>query len=181
MELLMSIDDNDRALFRDAVGEVRKTRSDRVHHPLNVPRPIPRQQKLDDAAVMEELANGPVDFSALENGDELQWMQPGLRSSILTRLRRGYWRIQDEIDLHQMTVKAATASVRQFLAEAERDGLSCVKIIHGKGLRSGPDGPRLKRMTASLLARRASVVAFASAPPNDGGTGAVYALLNTRR
>ena len=63
----------------------------------------------------------------------------------------------------------------------ERDGLTCVKIIHGKGLRSGPHGPRLKQMTASLLIRRDRVVAFASARPNDGGTGAVYVLLDRRR
>jgi len=177
----MAIDDDDKALFRGAVGTVRRLSSNRVHHRSAASPADPRQRRLDEIAVMEELANTPFDFSELENGDELQWLKPGLRPKILTRLRRGHWRIQDEIDLHQMTVKAATASVRQFLAEAERDGLTCVKIIHGKGLRSGPEGPRLKQMTARLLTRREQVIAFASAPPNDGGTGAVYVLLDRRR
>jgi DNA-nicking Smr family endonuclease len=177
----MSIDDDDIALFRETVGAVRRIDRDRVQPPPASRPPVPRQRDLDEQAVMEELVSAPIDFSSLENGDELQWLKPGLRPRILTRLRRGHWRVQDEIDLHQMTVKAAAASVRAFLAEAERDGLSCVKIIHGKGLRSGPDGPRLKQMTARLLTRRERVVAFASAPPHDGGTGAVYVLLKHRR
>jgi len=176
----MSIDDDEIALFRATVGTVRKLEKDRIPPASSARRPVPLQRHLDDQAVMDELANGHFDFSSLENGDELQWLKPGLRPKILTRLRRGHWRVQDEIDLHQMTVKAAGASVRVFLNEAERDGLTCVKIIHGKGLRSGPSGPRLKLMTARLLSRRDRVVAFASAPPHDGGTGAVYVLLKSR-
>lgn len=176
----MTIDDDDIALFRDAVGTVRRLERDRVSPASRRRRAVPLQRQIDDQAVMDELANAPFDFSTLENGDELQWLKPGLRPRILTRLRRGHWRIQDEIDLHQMTVKAASASVRTFLGEAERDGLSCVKIIHGKGLRSGPAGPRLKQMTARILSRRDRVIAFASAPPHDGGTGAVYVLLKSR-
>jgi len=176
----MSINDDDIALFRTAVGAVRKIEKDRIPPAPIRKRAIPMQRQIDDQAVMDELANGPFDFSTVENGDELQWLAPGLRPRILTRLRRGHWRVQDEIDLHQMTVKAASASVRTFLSEAERDGLSCVKIIHGKGLRSGPAGPRLKQMTARLLSRRDRVIAFASAPPTDGGTGAVHVLLKSR-
>jgi DNA-nicking Smr family endonuclease len=176
----VSIDDDEIALFRASVGTVRRIEKKRVTPRPGARRAVPLQRQIDDQAVMDELAHGDVDFNSLENGDELQWLQPGMRPRILTRLRRGHWRVQDEIDLHQMTVKAAGASVRTFLAEAERDGLSCVKIIHGKGLRSGPGGPRLKQMTARILSRRDRVIAFASAPHHDGGTGAVYVLLDTR-
>lgn len=129
---------------------------------------------------MVELAQGPIDFEAIETGEEISWLRPGLQQRVLTRLRRGHWRVQDEIDLHQMNVEAAANSVRAFILAAWRDGLSCVKIIHGKGLRSGPDGPRLKRLTARLLTRTDRVCAFASAPRHDGGTGAVYVLLRSR-
>ena len=83
---------------------------------------------------MQELATAPIDFANVESGEELSWLRPGMRSRVLTRLRRGHWRVQDEIDLHEMNTKAASASIRSFLADARRDGLSCVKIIHGKGL-----------------------------------------------
>jgi len=52
-----------------------------------------------------------------------------------------------------------------------------VKIIHGKGLRSRAPGPVLKRLVDGMLRRRGDVLAFASAAPASGGTGAVVVLL----
>jgi DNA-nicking Smr family endonuclease len=177
----MSLDDDDRNLFRAAVGQVRRLQSDRVGATRPAAPPIPRQRHLDEAAVMKELASAPIDFESIESGEELIWLRPGLQRRVLNRLRRGHWRVQDEIDLHEMNTEAAGQSIRAFLEDARRDGLSCVKIIHGKGLRSGPDGPRLKLLTANLLTRIDIVCAFASAPRHDGGTGAVYVLLKSSR
>jgi DNA-nicking Smr family endonuclease len=177
----MTIDDDERDLFRQEVGKVRRIRAERVRHRPAPPPPVARQRQLDEAQVMHDLAHGPIDFAAIESGEELSWLHPGLQNSVLKRLRRGHWRVQDELDLHQMNTDAAASSIRSFIADARRDGYSCVKIIHGKGLRSGPDGPRLKRLTARLLSRMDRVCAFASAPPRDGGTGAVYVLLRHRR
>ncbi len=177
----MSIEDDERELFRSAVGQVRPVERKRHHERAPAPRPVPRQRQLDEARVMDELANSPIDFCEVETGEELAWHAPGLQKRIITRLRRGHWRVQDELDLHQMNIEAAGNSIRQFLEDAVRDGLSCVKIIHGKGLRSGPGGPQLKRLTARLLSRHARVCAFASAPPHDGGTGAVHVLLKRGR
>jgi len=177
----MAIDDDERELFRNSVGPVRRIQGDRHLSRRPAARPVPTQREADEAAVLDELARAPIDFDAIESGEELQWLRPGLQTRILKRLRRGHWRIQDEIDLHQMNTEAAANSIRAFLLDAERDGLSCVKIIHGKGLRSGPDGPRLKRLTARLLSRTGTVCAFSSAPARDGGTGAVYVLLRPSR
>ncbi|MFP4207777.1 MAG: Smr/MutS family protein [Wenzhouxiangella sp.] len=173
----MTIADDERALFRAEIGRVRRVRSQRDHSRPDAPRPLPAQRELDEQAVLEELAHGPVDFSQVETGEEISYLKPGLQRRLLTRLRRGHWKVQDEIDLHEMNVSVASQSMREFLEHARRDGLTCVKIIHGKGLRSGPDGPQLKRLAAGLLARHSAVCAFASAPPRDGGTGAVYVLL----
>jgi DNA-nicking Smr family endonuclease len=52
-----------------------------------------------------------------------------------------------------------------------------VRIVHGKGLRSRATGPVLKALTDRLLRRRDDVIAFASARPALGGTGAVVVLL----
>ena len=62
-------------------------------------------------------------------------------------------------------------------AEARQHGLRCVRIVHGKGLRSKAHGPVLKQLTDTLLRRRADVLAFTSARPTQGGTGAVIVLL----
>jgi DNA-nicking Smr family endonuclease len=52
-----------------------------------------------------------------------------------------------------------------------------VRIVHGKGLRSKAAGPVLKNLTDRMLRRRDDVIAFASARPAQGGTGAVVVLL----
>jgi DNA-nicking Smr family endonuclease len=61
-----------------------------------------------------------------------------------------------------------------------------VRIIHGKGSH-GPASiassgmPVLKNLVDRLLRQRADILAFHSAPPAQGGTGAVLVLLAPRR
>ncbi|MEX2499615.1 MAG: Smr/MutS family protein [Wenzhouxiangellaceae bacterium] len=173
----MTDDKDDFELFRESVGSVRRIRSTRAEAERERLRATPRMREADERRVVDELAEArPFDYE-LETGEELLWLRPGLQNRILTRLKRGYWSVQDEIDLHQMNTEAATRSIRIFIDEALSTGKRCIKIIHGKGLRSGPAGPRLKTIAARVLSRHASVLAFASAPPTDGGTGAVYVLL----
>jgi len=169
--------DDDLALFRESVGAVRRIRSTRAEtERISVPA-APRMREADERRVVDQLAEARPFDHELETGEELLWLRPGLQKRVLTRLRRGYWSVQEEIDLHQMNADAATRSIRIFLEDALAGGKRCVKIIHGKGLRSGPAGPRLKTVTARVLSRHPSVLAFGSAPPTDGGTGAVYVLL----
>lgn len=174
-------DDDERELFRESVGPVRRVRSRRDRS-----RPAPRpaeahMREADERQVMAELESADIAVEGLETGEELLWLRPGLQRRVLTRLRRGHWSVQDEIDLHAMNAEAASRSIRYLLDEAEARHRRCVKIIHGKGLRSGPGGPRLKAVTARVLSRHPRVLAFASAPPADGGTGAVYVLLKAGR
>lgn len=177
----MKDSDDEQDLFREMVGPVRRIKGERDPGRPPPPTARPLQRERDEAMVMDDLAHGPIDFTAVETGEEISYLRPGLQKRILSRLKRGHWRVQDSIDLHQMNMEAAKNTIRAFLEHATREGMSCVKIIHGKGLRSGPEGPQIKRLTASLLSRHDRVAAFASARPNDGGTGAVYVLLKARR
>jgi DNA-nicking Smr family endonuclease len=141
------------------------------------PALLPRQFERDEAAVRGELLDGPIDPASVEMGDEILYLKPGSPERWLKRLRRGQFSIRSEIDLHQMTVAVARKAVSQFLDEAIRHREYCVRIVHGKGLRSAARGPVVKRMTEQLLRRRDDVIAFASAIPAQGGTGAVLVLL----
>lgn len=76
-----------------------------------------------------------------------------------------------------MTSKEAQAALRAFLAESVNARRQCVRIVHGKGLRSGARGPVLKASVNRWLRQWDDVLAFVSAPTRDGGTGAVYVLL----
>jgi DNA-nicking Smr family endonuclease len=171
------VSSDDTRLFREAIGEVR--RIDPVEAPPAVPRPqpLPRMLEADEAAVPGELLDMAFDPAALEVGEELGYLREGYPPNLLRQLKRGQFSVQDETDLHQMNAAAAQASIATFLAEARQRGLRCVRIIHGKGLRSKAAGPVLKALTDRLLRRRDDVIAFASARPAQGGTGAVVVLL----
>ena len=168
----------DRELFRGAVGKVRPLVQKTESAPgIPGPQPRARQFELDEARVREELLNNEFDPAMVEMGDEILYLKPGQPQGLLKQLRRGQFSIRSEIDLHQMTVAVARQAVTAFLNEAIEHRELCVRIVHGKGLRSSSRGPVVKHMTEQLLRRRDDVLAFASARPAQGGTGAVLVLL----
>lgn len=176
----MQSDDPDTALFRAAMDDVRPLR-DRQKADLRrrPPPPIPGQRHADDRAVLRELASGEQDDNPLgvELGEALAFARPGLQRRTLRRLRRGEFSIMAELDLHGHTVDSARRLLSDFLIECQRRHLGCVRVIHGKGKRSSNNGPVLKGQVDRWLRQRDDVLAFCSARPVDGGTGALYVLL----
>lgn len=171
------INDDDSRLFRDAIGRVRLLDPVAAPPAAAPPEPRPRMLEADEAAVPGELLDMDFDPAVLEVGEELAYVRDGYPPKLLRQLKRGQFSVQDDLDLHQMNAAAAQASIVTFLAEAKQHGLRCIRIVHGKGLRSKATGPVLKGLTDRLLRRRDDVVAFASARPSQGGTGAVIVLL----
>jgi DNA-nicking Smr family endonuclease len=110
----------------------------------------------------------------------LLFRRPGVPEAIFRRLRRGSFRVEAELDLHGLTAAASAQQLAEFLKEARAHGCRCVRIIHGKGLRSGTRGPVLKSTVNTLLRRADVVLAFASARPASGGTGATLVLLRQK-
>ncbi len=172
--------DPDVQLFREAVRDVKPlpagapaTAADRPRPPL----PVARFSRADRHAVLLESLDGRSGDPELASGDELVYHRDGVQTSVLKKLRRGQYRVQAEIDLHGLTVAEAKQALREFLGDALDRQLRCVRIIHGKGLRSGHRGPVLKGVVSSVLRRVKPVVAYVSARQVDGGTGAVYVLL----
>ena len=174
------VSDEDKSLFAQAVGPVRSIRAPQQVIHRSKPEPEPRQALLDEARVVGELMSSAIDPGDIEVGEEISYVKEGVAPRVLRNLKRGQYSIRDEIDLHQMTVAVARDAMKQFLDENRRDDRLCVKIIHGKGLRSRAAGPVLKRLVDSLLRRRNDVIAFASAKPAEGGTGATLVLLKHR-
>jgi DNA-nicking Smr family endonuclease len=170
--------DPDVRLFRDAVRDVKRLPEEApVATRRRPPRPEARFSRADRHAVLLESLDGDTGDPELAGGDELVYHRAGVQTSVLKKLRRGQYRVQAEIDLHGLTVAEAKQALREFLAMALDRQLRCVRIIHGKGLRSGHRGPVLKGVVGSVLRRVAPVIAYVSARQVDGGTGAVYVLL----
>ncbi|HVW68243.1 MAG TPA: Smr/MutS family protein [Steroidobacteraceae bacterium] len=170
--------DTDVRLFREAVRDVKPLPGDGT--PVTRgrrPPPLARFSRADRHAVLRESLTSEGGDPELAAGDELVYHRAGIQMSVLRKLRRGQYRVQAEIDLHGLTVAEAKQALRDFLADALDRQLRCVRIIHGKGLRSGHRGPVLKAAVSAVLRRVGAVVAYVSARQVDGGTGAVYVLL----
>jgi DNA-nicking Smr family endonuclease len=172
--------EDDTHLFREAVRDVKPLAQEApVPEPARRPPPRARFTRADRHAVLQESLYTDTGDPELAGGDELVFAREGVQSTILRKLRRGQYRVQAEIDLHGLTVAEAKEALRTFLANALARHIRCVRIIHGKGLRSGHRGPVLKGAVSSVLRRVGPVLAYVSARQVDGGTGAVYVLLAT--
>ncbi|HWW19609.1 MAG TPA: Smr/MutS family protein [Steroidobacteraceae bacterium] len=172
-------EEDDRTLFRRAMRDVVPLkRSQRALPTHRKGRGRATFARAERAAVLRESLGIGADLYEVQPGDELIFRRAGVPQTVLRRLRRGQYRIEAEIDLHGMTVSEASAQLGDFLRAARVNGLRCVRIIHGKGLRSGNRGPVLKNTVNELLRRSDPVLAFASARPVAGGTGATLVLIS---
>lgn len=178
------MDDEDRALFRKAMQGVRRLRTE-PHHGSVRPRRKPRAYfaRLERRAVLQEsLATAVSPLEPVEeSGDALLFRRSVVNESVFRRLRSGQYRVDGEIDLHGLTAASVEPALRAFLSEALQHRARVVRVIHGKGLRSGHRGPVLKLVASNFLRRVGAVLAFASAREVDGGSGAILVLLADSR
>jgi DNA-nicking Smr family endonuclease len=174
--------EDDAALFRDAVRDATPLDPSERLWPKGKPAPpVPVQSLLDGHDALAESVNGPLSWDqAIETGEELTYLRDGLGRDVLLRLRRGHWVVQDNVDLHGLNRDEAHLLLAAFLGGCLKRGLRCVRVIHGKGLRSPKREPVLKGKVRQWLARREEVLAFCQAPGNQGGSGALLVLLKAR-
>ena len=163
--------------FRDAVNDVRPLRQSHAEPHAARPRAEPRFSLRTEQAVLDDASRDPAAIEPVASGDELLFCGPGVRRGVFRKLRRGQFIVESELDLHGLTVRQARTEVAHFLNQAGASGERCVRIIHGKGNRSAGHGPVLKNQVNVWLRQRDDVLAFASPPPKDGGSGAVHVLL----
>ncbi len=172
------ISDEDRALFRKAVAGTRRLEAaPRITTRKRRPPPRPLQRERDEAQVIDDLLSEPVDPTDLETGEELLFARSGLQHKLLRRLRRGELAIEAELDLHGLTRLEARQALSEFLHACRARRCRCVRIIHGKGRGSHQKRPILKQYVDHWLRQVDAVLAYCSAIPAHGGTGAIYVLL----
>jgi DNA-nicking Smr family endonuclease len=170
---------DERDLFQAHMRDVKRLRTKERHTSRPKPEARARFTRADEQEVLRESLMPPHDAAVLGTGDELSFRRPHVPESILTRLRRGHYAVDAEIDLHGLTAIEAKHALREFIAEAVDRRMTCVRVVHGKGRRSGPRGPVLKNIVNHWLQRSNAVLAFGSARAVDGGSGAIYVLLRS--
>ncbi len=166
-------------LFARAVGPVHPL-PDRQLADTKAPRalPEPRQRQLDEAAALRESLSDDLTLETLLLTDDgLSFRRPGIGPDVVTRLRRGQWAQQGQIDLHGLNREQARDALADYVREAHQRGVRCIRVVHGKGHGSPGKQSVLKEKVQRWLAQRAEVIAFAQATGPQGGAGALVVLL----
>ena len=172
----------ERDLFSSSVGPVTLlSESGRAEPRVARPEPAPLQRQRDEAAALRETLSDAFDVdSLLETDAALSFRRPDIGPDVVRKLRRGVWVIQAQIDLHGLRREEAREQLATFLREAGRQGLRCVRVVHGKGNGSPGREPVLKQRVHSWLVQKSSVLAFTQARAAEGGSGALVVLLQPR-
>lgn len=171
-------EDDDLAFFRNAMKNVKPLHNDKVV--LTKPPLLPFSKKktyVKEDNIHEDIMLSEDHIMEVETEEELLFTRPGVQHRIFLKLRRGQFTIKAELDLHGMTVRVAQQEVRIFLRQCQNRDIRCARIIHGKGYGSTAKQPILKNKLNLWLQQYGEVLAFCSARPSDGGTGAVYVLI----
>ena len=140
----------------------------------------PRNGDLEVMAHLSDLISGTTEMDITFSDEYMEGCVKGVDPRLMRQLKDGLFPIQDYVDLHRLTQEAAEVRIRDFLIGSHGRGLRCVLIVHGKGLNSENHTPVLKRRLPTWLSRgpvRKIILAFSTAKPYDGGTGAIYVLL----
>jgi DNA-nicking Smr family endonuclease len=145
---------------------------------------VPPPPAVDEFEVAERFlarfVDGDVPFDFTDTGEYMQGSVQGLDLRLVHRLRRGDYAVEGHLDLHGLDRHEAKQALRDFIVQSRKDGKRCVLVVHGRGLGSKDGVPVLRERTREWLSRGGigrQVLAFTSARPADGGTGAVYVLL----
>lgn len=145
---------------------------------IELPQPQTMQYQRDEKAVLKESISDEFDVGTLLDVDDLlSFRRPGIGTDVTRKLRRGDWTIQRQIDLHGLRRDEAREHLSLFIREAHKQGIRCVRVVHGKGLGSPGKAPVLKSRVHSWLVQKNEVLAFVQAKPADGGAGALLVVL----
>ncbi len=164
-------------LFADAMKDVKimsNTRP-RIEHE----RFHKVDHKKQDDITFAEVLKGYSRLNTVSLPEFMEGFAEGINTLTLERLKKGEFSVQKTLDLHGFAVDDAAVLFQEFIDDAVRQGLNCIKVIHGRGLKS-KNIPVLRESLKSWIIRamhRKWVTAFSNAIMAEGGPGATYILL----
>ncbi len=173
---------SDEEMFRDAMSDVREIREFRELRVKGPPKNRRISMSKDNSLdLLQQIIDGRKKITLSDTAEYIEWVHPRIRKDVARKLHEGNFAVQDYIDLHGMNLVEAEEALEFFLNDAAKKRLFCVKVIHGRGLRS-PGGPVLKKAMVRWLHTSFSkwILAYSTARDCDGGLGATYIILKSR-
>ena len=173
--------DDDNSLFQSAMRGVRPIKHDRAETGKTRGDRGQIASRRSNATLSSEQirVDGLSDQFVIDVGaeDELYWARDGVQDTQLRKLKAGQIAFEGSLDLHGMSVERARELLWDFIAEATRLEVRCVRVTHGKAARLDGKRPLIKSHVNTWLRQHPQVLSFTSCLPRHGGTGAVYVML----
>ncbi len=173
--------DDDFSLFKAETRGIKPLQHDRAE--TGKPKADrARVQALRQAATITEgetRVDGLSDQFVIDVGpeDPLSWARNGVQEGQMRKLKLGQVSFEGSLDLHGMSVEKARDILWEFLAEANKLEIRCVRVTHGKAVRMDGKRPMIKSHVNTWLRQHEGVLGFTSCLAKHGGTGAIYVLL----
>jgi DNA-nicking Smr family endonuclease len=164
--------DDEISLFRSAMGGAKPLSNDEKI------QATPKPTMVKVARPEKTIKNKAHDF---EDNDYLEacnaesyllYQDPSINHKIIRKLRQGQYNAEATLDLHGCTVQEAAQLTSNFLNGCSEQSIRSALVIHGKGKNA-----RIKTQLASWLNGHHQILAYCTAQPKHGGTGALYLLL----
>ncbi len=181
------VETDEASIFLEAMSDVKPITGEKSiirKSGLNTaPSHPPNTDEIEVISYLSDLVSGTAQMDITFSDEYIEGAVQGFSPNLMKKLRQGRFPIQSHIDLHGLTKQEAEVRIREFLIKSHRLGLRCVLLIHGRGLNSENHIPVLKERIPVWLNRgpiKKIVLAFSTARPYDGGTGAIYVLLRRR-
>ncbi len=175
---------DEQALFEQAMADVQPLERDRHLPQITFRRPVSiSEREREVLRELDRIVSGEAPFELSDSDEFMQGSVRGFDARTVRQLRRGEFTLQADLDLHGLDAASARPLLERFIEDCHARGLRCVRIVHGRGRNSPNRVPVLKSNLPRWLARgpsRLLVLAYTSALPQDGGTGATYVLLRSR-
>lgn len=171
----------DDEIFTEAMSDVREIKEFRnIPYERHVKIKFPKQLQDDSIEILRQIVKGKKRIRLSDTGEYIEWVHPDIPKNLAEKLHHGHFSVQDYIDMHGMTLDEAKVAFSRFFKDALKRRLFCIKVIHGRGLRS-PKGAVLKEALQKWLrgSFRKWILAYSSARDCDGGLGATYIILKT--
>ena len=167
-----SVSAADRALFRQTIsgGTPIPELNDQANSILEENRPPSNGQAVPASD------RNPAKGILSQDGD--LFYRAGVQKNTLKNLKRGRFKAHAEIDLHGCTRREALHYLQTFLDRCRAEQLDCVRVVTGKGRSSPGHRSVIREAALDSLRHQPRVLAYSSAPPSDGGSGAFYVLLS---
>jgi DNA-nicking Smr family endonuclease len=172
-----TVSEEDKRLFKETIANIKPLSSPKTRQKSVVSNEDPnfayRRYQASHSMPDNKIADN------VKGEEKLYFCRPNVNEKKLQKLQAGLFNKSHCLDLHGLTEDEAIKQLHDFIYAASRRKIEMVVIVHGKGSRHGGALPILKNSVNQLLRQLDNVLAFCSARQEDGGSGAVYVLLQS--